>query len=429
MFTKPELPDDSFDLDPPCLKLIDFGLARRLGADRGLLKDMSATLGTRGFQAPEQRSSSVIMAFVDRVDLWALGVILHIVFTGDMPYFDDNPKPLKSMANAPAGWTNAPAETKPSTAAGLSNITTFGRDLLEQLLSVEPIWRLTAIKAMQHPWYATACRIRDSSFLQSICTVKGFSMLAKRYAASSKLRRLSLAAVTYTTDDHDASFVPVRQLFQALEYVCDGSITSFKIKEFIKDPEGRGAGSTLLNIAIELHPHFETINVTGSRMITWIEFVALFVQASDARGSKRHGSDFFAPIISISEDVCRQAFDLLSDGTKLISGRTIGEIFTPVANDRVLNFETGTKPAKLWAGGFCNESDCNRLIREVSPNGVVDFTSFMRMLSKGGEPSPGREDRRSPRKGGSPASMELGDHRGLAAAVVVPPPSGNTLDL
>jgi len=63
------------------LRITDFGLAGVAGE----VKDIRS--GTRGYMAPEQQSSQEVTA---RSDIYALGVVLHEVFTGKRPSADSN---------------------------------------------------------------------------------------------------------------------------------------------------------------------------------------------------------------------------------------------------------------------------------------------------------------------------------------------------
>jgi len=216
--------------------------------------------------------------------------------------------------------------------------------------------------------------------------------------------KLSLVAIAYTADDHDTQVAPIRQLYQALEYECDGAITSASMKGAFKNVPKNGGGVVIMVIR-ELHRYFEYINADGSGAITWIEFLALFIEVEGtkknlpvksfkkgANGNSPSDENARAPTIRISTDVCKRAFDLLSDGSDKITSITIGEVFTPVKVDRVLNYETRTKLVKLWAGGFCHYLERDKLIRQVEPHGSLSFAEFMRMLREAGEPFPGPDD-------------------------------------
>jgi len=68
------------------VKLLDYGVAKELKD-----KDMSSTMvGSRPYMAPEQIMGESQIAS----DVWALGVIIYILYTELLPFYDDNEKAL-----------------------------------------------------------------------------------------------------------------------------------------------------------------------------------------------------------------------------------------------------------------------------------------------------------------------------------------------
>jgi tRNA A-37 threonylcarbamoyl transferase component Bud32 len=68
----------------PMVKVLDFGIAKaRLGASQKALTGTFGVLGSPGYMSPEQiRSTRDVDA---RADIWALGVTLHELATGELP--------------------------------------------------------------------------------------------------------------------------------------------------------------------------------------------------------------------------------------------------------------------------------------------------------------------------------------------------------
>lgn len=71
----------------PQAKLIDFGLARALGAVPGTTLDLGAVAGTLGSMSPEQTYPG--MAFDTRSDVYGLGIVLYELLAGVPPFLDE----------------------------------------------------------------------------------------------------------------------------------------------------------------------------------------------------------------------------------------------------------------------------------------------------------------------------------------------------
>jgi serine/threonine protein kinase len=74
------------------IKLVDFGLARPLGADPDALTNAAIVAGTPAYMAPEQREGSGD----HRSDIYALGVMLYEMLTGKRPQGVFDPPSVKA---------------------------------------------------------------------------------------------------------------------------------------------------------------------------------------------------------------------------------------------------------------------------------------------------------------------------------------------
>ena len=85
-------------------KIMDFGLARISGTT--LLTQEGSTMGTIAYMSPEQAQGKEVDF---RTDVWSLGIVLHEIFTGELPFQGDreqaviysilkeNPKPISDL--------------------------------------------------------------------------------------------------------------------------------------------------------------------------------------------------------------------------------------------------------------------------------------------------------------------------------------------
>jgi len=76
------------------LKLVDFGIALMRGARRLTFGHLSSEVGTPDYMAPEQVQGDRGDA---RTDIYALGVILYEMLTGQVPFQGDNPLAVMSQ--------------------------------------------------------------------------------------------------------------------------------------------------------------------------------------------------------------------------------------------------------------------------------------------------------------------------------------------
>mmetsp|Transcript_74452 Transcript_74452/g.206774 ORF Transcript_74452/g.206774 Transcript_74452/m.206774 type:complete len:703 (-) Transcript_74452:149-2257(-) len=115
------------------VKIADFGLSKMLGTG-SLAKTM---VGTPQYWAPEVIRGGT---YDERADYWSLGATLFVMLMGKYPFKGEDPS-----AQVLAGTY----DIKGSTWSGLSEA---AKDLVGNLLQVQPAQRLTLKGCQQHPW-------------------------------------------------------------------------------------------------------------------------------------------------------------------------------------------------------------------------------------------------------------------------------------
>ncbi|XP_062862308.1 myosin light chain kinase, smooth muscle [Trichomycterus rosablanca] len=118
------------------IKLIDFGLARRL-ENAGGLKVM---FGTPEFVAPEVINFEVISY---PTDMWSIGVICYILVSGLSPFMGDNDN--ETLSNVTSATWDFEDEA-------FDEISDEAKDFISNLLKKDKKARLTCEQCFQHPW-------------------------------------------------------------------------------------------------------------------------------------------------------------------------------------------------------------------------------------------------------------------------------------
>lgn len=182
------------------------------------------------------------------LDMWALGVILHRMLTGKLP------------------WA---AKNKPAKEAILAEIVEFGKewdtmpdakDMVEKLLRHEGRIRLTADRVLRHPWI----------------------VLSKTKVSKSKMIRVLQNVIFNTTETTFKKFcmrviaedMPPEKLaivtsaFRAIDKNCDGSLEVKEIQQCLKKYGEEEGEATQI---------FEAIDRNASGSLNFAEFTAVSI--------------------------------------------------------------------------------------------------------------------------------------------------------
>ncbi len=156
------------------VKLGDFGMSTLVGVD-GLIK---GRCGSPGYVAPEILKARAGEGYFNQVDMFSAGVTLYLMLCGYEPFYGETEKELinsNKMANVDfpdSEWSKISPEAK---------------DLVVQMLKMEPKDRISADDALEHPWMVRLCReqtdhcesrpennnnnCRDSELERNVCAI------------------------------------------------------------------------------------------------------------------------------------------------------------------------------------------------------------------------------------------------------------------
>ena len=231
------------------IKIIDFGTARIFDKN----KNPQSIVGSSYYIAPEVLRQK----YNKECDLWSVGVILYMFIVGHAPF--DGCDDEEITTNIQRGvyrkndrrWIKASKEVK---------------DLIQKLLTYRPSQRLSAIQALNHPWF----KITDSNILYDNVPKNDIITCIKNlltYNINNKLEELFLAYIIHNIPRNKEAKSAIK-LFKLVNENKDGKLQKNELKK------------TLLNFVTEafltqndFDEKFEMMDGNNKGYINYEEFL------------------------------------------------------------------------------------------------------------------------------------------------------------
>ncbi|XP_023415128.1 ribosomal protein S6 kinase alpha-2 isoform X2 [Loxodonta africana] len=156
--------------NPESIRICDFGFAKQLRAENGLLM---TPCYTANFVAPEVLKRQ---GYDAACDVWSLGILLYTMLAGFTPFAngpDDTPEEI--LARIGSG--------KYALSGGnWDSISDAAKDVVSKMLHVDPHQRLTVVQVLKHPWIVNREYLSQNQLSrQDVHLVKG-AMAATYFA-------------------------------------------------------------------------------------------------------------------------------------------------------------------------------------------------------------------------------------------------------
>eukprot|EP00347_Sterkiella_histriomuscorum_P008716 403344026 len=272
------------------MKLIDFGLAQKFVKNNRL--DTGKMIGTPQYLAPEAFEGISSM----EVDLWSLGVLMCVLLSGSYPYAGASPEEL-------LGSIYEKPEIKFETKVW-RRVSLLGKDLLKQLLQVDPKKRIKAKDALQHPWFNKYCPVitlnqdnsakivtNRNSVIQEIQSLRRQSTqyddtldleviqnLQKFSKGTSKFKKAALNVLVKTINGKEIEHL--RKQFEMVDVDHTGLIDAEELMNGIKS-----AGVDISQQ--EVNKIIESVNFKGNGEINYSEFIAATLSIQEILTNER----------------------------------------------------------------------------------------------------------------------------------------------
>jgi len=124
------------------IKVTDFGFSRIIDDLHTTDKKLLTTFcGSPGYVAPEIINSE---GYNKKVDMWSSGVILYVLLSGYPPFYSEDLNDLLHLIMEGDYFFHSPY---------WDDISLEAKDLIKNLLVLDPRKRLTATEVLQHDWF------------------------------------------------------------------------------------------------------------------------------------------------------------------------------------------------------------------------------------------------------------------------------------
>ncbi|PAA49577.1 hypothetical protein BOX15_Mlig007654g2 [Macrostomum lignano] len=133
----------SDDWAPESLRVCDFGFAKQLRAENGLLM---TPCYTASFVAPEVLK---LQGYSKACDVWSAGVLLYTMLAGRTPFAHGPNDPSEEILS------RIESGTVVLDGGNWDSVSAHAKDLVRRMLLVDPTQRVTAAQALQHTWVAS----------------------------------------------------------------------------------------------------------------------------------------------------------------------------------------------------------------------------------------------------------------------------------
>ncbi|KAI3816311.1 hypothetical protein L1987_16004 [Smallanthus sonchifolius] len=292
------------------LKATDFGLSVFIEEGK-VYKDI---VGSAYYVAPEVLNRR----YGKEIDVWSAGVILYILLSGVPPFWGETEKGI--FEEILQGKLDLQSSPWPSISAG-------AKDLISKMLTRNPKNRITADKALEHPW------LKEDGEASEVPMDSAVLIRMKQFRAMNKLKKLAIKVIAENLESTE-EIKGLKQMFKNMDTDRSGSITYDELKTGLSK-----LGSRLSEA--EMQQLMEAADVDKNGTIDYIEFVTATMHRHklDREENLRKAFDFFDNDNSgyITRDELKHSMTQYGMGDE----ETINEVLDDVDTDKdgKINYE------------------------------------------------------------------------------------------
>lgn len=237
--------------DTANLKLIDFGAANYCLPGQRITKK----IGTSYYIAPEVIDDS----YTEKCDIWSAGVILYIMLSGSPPFDGKNDVEILNNVKKAKYYFNG---------KDWDGISSNAKDLVRNLMDANQNTRISAKRALEHPWFSQALRhpldpIQAGRILGNL----------KNFHWEKKLQKATLSFIVSQLTTK-AEREEMLELFKSLDKDNNGTLSRQEIEE------GMAMFVSVTGLKGEVDRIMQQVDIDGSGEIDYTEFITATMNKS-----------------------------------------------------------------------------------------------------------------------------------------------------
>ncbi|WVZ10921.1 hypothetical protein V8G54_015451 [Vigna mungo] len=222
------------------LKATDFGLSVFFKPG-DVFKDL---VGSAYYVAPEVLRRS----YGPEADIWSAGVILFILLSGVPPFWAENEQGIFNAILR--GRIDFKSDPWPS-------ISSSAKDLVKNMLRVDPKSRPSAVEVLNHPW------MREDGASDKPLDIAVLTRM-KQFRAMNKLKKVALKVIAENLSEEE--IIGLKEMFISMDTDNNGIITFEELKTGLPKLGTKISES-------EVKQLMEAADVDGNGTIDYIEFI------------------------------------------------------------------------------------------------------------------------------------------------------------